>query len=525
MFCRAIPYEGKEPYIFVSYCHADKERIYPLIEQMSLDGYRAWYDVGNQPGLNWMLNIEEHLEKCKTVIAFISKSSSDSNNCNKEIIYAMKCGKKVIPILIEEVALPKGLRMQMVDLHYLERKDFPSDKALLQKCYETEGCPECKNPSGSIPLRPGESVRDSREHSYAPPENMLAQLQQVSVSSGKKCQDAEKEGLPKEEMPQKQETLAEAPPKEKAPPKREIPVEVPPKTAGTVADANMQIPDAPGPGVERTSDDSNASKAQAPGRVPSQCVVSPQYDSSDEATVYVDAYDNGAVMGGPGIDLDDDRTVCVSRSLAILLHPAKQMAYKLKSPKIAIGRSQIRCDVAIEGNNSISKIHAFIWQTDQICYLEDAHSSNGTFVNGEKIEPEQRIPLENPAVFQLNDETLILLSGDMAYAFEGSPSISLLINEKASAVRIMEADALPLDRNHTWPDGTLSDRKIHRKEHAVLYRQEDSVYLIDRSPEKGNGTYLNGSRLRNGETKLLTSGDKIRLGDTNLTFVSIEIPF
>ena len=46
MICRAIPFEGKEPYIFVSYCHADKEILYPLFEQMAMDGYRIWYDDG-----------------------------------------------------------------------------------------------------------------------------------------------------------------------------------------------------------------------------------------------------------------------------------------------------------------------------------------------------------------------------------------------------------------------------------------------------------------------------------------------
>lgn len=491
MFCRAIPYEGKDPYIFVSYCHADKELIYPLIEQMSLDGYRAWYDVGNKPGLNWLLNIEEHLENCKAVIAFISKRSSDSDNCNKEIVYAIKCEKKVIPVLIEEAALPRGLRMQMVDLHYLERKDFPSDKALLKKCYEAEECVACKDPSGSIPLRSDESVKPVKKPNKNPFKDLFADLHQVDVNHKKKTKEKVIDVPPKEEKPADDyEEVIEA-----------------------IPDVDEQIPAEGETYVERTYDQD-----------PSENTVIPGYDLSGDATVYGDPSDEGTVIGRPGMGFDDDKTVRVSRNLAILLHPAEQKAYKLKSPKITIGRSQIRCDVAIEGNDSISKVHAIIRQTKQKCYIEDANSSNGTFINGEQIEAGQQIPLDNPAIFQLNDETLILLSGSVARKFDKRTSISLLINEDATAIRIMDADTLPLNRNNKWPDGTLSDSKIHRAGHALLSRREDGVYLVDESPERGNGTHLNGSRMRNGDAKLLSSGDRIRLGDTTLEFISIEIP-
>ena len=180
--------------------------------------------------------------------------------------------------------------------------------------------------------------------------------------------------------------------------------------------------------------------------------------------------------------------------------------------------------MAIYGNDSISKVHAIIRQTRQKCYIEDANSSNGTYLNGEQIKPGEQIPLDNPAIFQLNDETLILLSGPIARKFDKKPSISLLINEEGTAVRIMDSDTMALNRNNKWPDGTLADPKVHRAGHALLAQRKDGVYLIDVSPEKGNGTYLNGSRLFHGTEKCLSSGDRIRLGDTTLEFFSIEIP-
>ena len=125
MICRAIPYEGKDPYLFVSYCHADQAFVGPILEQLAMSGYRAWYDAGNKPGVNWLSSIEEHLENASAVLAFISRNSSNSYNCNKEIIYAIKCGKRVIPVRMDDAPpvypltyLSDGGLMHLVCKHY-----------------------------------------------------------------------------------------------------------------------------------------------------------------------------------------------------------------------------------------------------------------------------------------------------------------------------------------------------------------------------------------------------------------------
>jgi len=141
MQCRAIPYEGKEPYIFINYCHKDKTLLYPVFEQMVRDGYRIWYDDGNQVGDDWLDNIENHLEECNAVVSFLSGNSSMSHSCKSEIVYAFKCRKKILPILIDNTVLPKGLRMQMSHLHCLNACDYTTLGELLEKIYV---CPECK---------------------------------------------------------------------------------------------------------------------------------------------------------------------------------------------------------------------------------------------------------------------------------------------------------------------------------------------------------------------------------------------
>ena len=89
-------YEGKKPYIFVSYAHADNAVVLPLIERLFNAKYRVWYDEGIAPGSEWPKNIEDHLNSAKAVIFFNSESSAKSPNCANEVSKASKSDKLII---------------------------------------------------------------------------------------------------------------------------------------------------------------------------------------------------------------------------------------------------------------------------------------------------------------------------------------------------------------------------------------------------------------------------------------------
>lgn len=89
-------YEGKEPYIFVSYAHRDSGIVLPVVSGLYEDKYRVWYDEGIAPGSEWPHNIAVHLENAATVVAFISDNSKASINCENEIVRASELGKNII---------------------------------------------------------------------------------------------------------------------------------------------------------------------------------------------------------------------------------------------------------------------------------------------------------------------------------------------------------------------------------------------------------------------------------------------
>lgn len=146
--CKVEPYKGNENYIFVSYSHKDKAQVFPIIEQMTRDGYRVWYDEGIDPGTEWPEFIAEHLSGCLICIAFISVNSLESQYCRNEIGYAISEKKIVVPVHIEQVKLERGMKMQLSSREaiYKYKYTVPSEKKFYERLYSTDRIAECGSP-------------------------------------------------------------------------------------------------------------------------------------------------------------------------------------------------------------------------------------------------------------------------------------------------------------------------------------------------------------------------------------------
>ena len=51
-------YKGDEPFIFVSYAHADAEQVYGELQSLHDQGFNVWYDDGISP-----VPIEWHMKR------------------------------------------------------------------------------------------------------------------------------------------------------------------------------------------------------------------------------------------------------------------------------------------------------------------------------------------------------------------------------------------------------------------------------------------------------------------------------
>lgn len=132
------PYEGAEKYIFVSYSHKDCERVLAILEELNKEGFRIWYDEGIEWGTEWPESIANHLDGCAVFMAFLSKTSIASRNCRQEVNYALKQGKEILSVYLEEVELSKGMDMQLSSYHstfpyqYADQREFYSRLSVTQ---------------------------------------------------------------------------------------------------------------------------------------------------------------------------------------------------------------------------------------------------------------------------------------------------------------------------------------------------------------------------------------------------------
>ena len=118
-----------QPYIFISYAHADSERVFPIITALQERGYRVWYDAGIEAGTEWPEYIAEHLDGCAAFLAFISEGSMNSHNCRREINFAIELGKDPLVVYLEYVELSLGMRMQLGSLQAMYRTRHDSDES------------------------------------------------------------------------------------------------------------------------------------------------------------------------------------------------------------------------------------------------------------------------------------------------------------------------------------------------------------------------------------------------------------
>lgn len=502
MLCRAIPYEGNEPYIFLSYSHKDAPRVYPLLEQMVRDGYRIWYDDGNHPGDDWLENIAGHLNHCRVCIAMLSANTGASHNCRNEVNLAIELNKKLMAVQLEQFDMPLGMRLQLGTIHYLKQYEYPSAHMLLEKLYETEGLKECLAGAGMLPMRTiAEQVPAAEEE----PNPILEEF--VNAERRPAVMKAQIVPLP-EEAPA-QEAVEEAPaaeqPKEENPPRKKKVKKVVAKVKTVPVGKEAEPEVTPEPVAEAIPE----SAVQA---VPEMVYEeSRQEDWEEEKTVYVPK------TPAPSEEEADDGESTVranQQKTMVLLRLSCGKSYVLQSALTRIGRSERRCDIVLADNPSISNHHADIIQYNGNCYLHDAGSSNGTFVNGERMEREGQLRLESPAMFYLYNEPFLLIAGETAEQLIRDGKAYLLRSEKTGLVKLVDSTPMLLDRKHKWDDGTLEDNQISRQKHAWILMKDGEAFLEDR--DSTNGTYLNERRIGAGECCELKAGDKIRLGETVL---------
>ena len=137
-------YEGKEPYIFVSYSHKDKKYVLPILDKLFQNNYRVWYDKGIRPGKDWPEVVAERLQDSAVFLVILSKNYMKSQNCVREIHYAVAKNKQFLSIMLEDVQMTSGVEMQLCVSQAIVCSKFQRKEDLYKELLDAEVLKECK---------------------------------------------------------------------------------------------------------------------------------------------------------------------------------------------------------------------------------------------------------------------------------------------------------------------------------------------------------------------------------------------
>ncbi len=139
------PYQGTEPYIFLSYSHRDSEPAAEIIRQMNADGFRIWYDEGLVPGKEWDENIARAIMGCSYFMALMSENYLGSANCRDELNYARDKKLPLLLIYLQDVELPAGMEMRLGRMLAIHRHKYSRPEVFFAKVRMADGISACRD--------------------------------------------------------------------------------------------------------------------------------------------------------------------------------------------------------------------------------------------------------------------------------------------------------------------------------------------------------------------------------------------
>ena len=118
-------YRGSESYVFVCYAHKDSERVYADLAQLHGEGINLWYDEGIPAGSSWRAEIAGAIQGASRLLFFISEASLVSSHCLREVDFAVNHDIEIVPVYLDESALPAELELVLNRVHALFREQDP----------------------------------------------------------------------------------------------------------------------------------------------------------------------------------------------------------------------------------------------------------------------------------------------------------------------------------------------------------------------------------------------------------------
>lgn len=103
--------------IFISYSSRDRESADQLAELLTSAGFTIWIDrEGLDVSTVWSGEIVDAIDECTAVVVLLSPNSVQSRNVVREVALAFEKNKKILPLDLEAVPLPRDLQYHLAGI-------------------------------------------------------------------------------------------------------------------------------------------------------------------------------------------------------------------------------------------------------------------------------------------------------------------------------------------------------------------------------------------------------------------------
>ena len=115
---------------FVSYAHEDTAIVLPVASALQDRGLSVWVDKWDiVSGADWDASIDAALADCDVMLIHLSPRAIQSNEVRGELFECLKREKVILPVLIEECAIPR----QLLSTHMFDLTANRSDPATMDR--------------------------------------------------------------------------------------------------------------------------------------------------------------------------------------------------------------------------------------------------------------------------------------------------------------------------------------------------------------------------------------------------------
>src|SRR5215470_12507449 len=88
--------------LFISYAHEDLEQVTELVDELRARGHQVWFGEPLKPGADWRTELSKAVAESDGVVYALSPHSAVKDWCHWESAQAVKLGKPVLPVLLQE---------------------------------------------------------------------------------------------------------------------------------------------------------------------------------------------------------------------------------------------------------------------------------------------------------------------------------------------------------------------------------------------------------------------------------------